>query len=309
MNKFKQILLTALTVISVSISAQVPIDVDVTSRRIDNGQLYLIDQLSVKDQLSFSVVIPQTNLNDVEKDWLKYVGKKSRGKSVVQDGAHLQYGATNKNISSERFEVYSKLLEASDGVHLTVWLMQNNTVFVSENPGSGLDLAVQKYVRDFAILEYRNAVQLELKTEERKLKGLEQEYAQLVKEQEKSTKKINENDRSKVRSADVIATNNRDIESTSYQIYDQKEMVEQTASDPNAQSGAEKTLDGLKAEKKDLQKDNVQQGRNVDEWNKENREEERNITTNIQKIVWKTEDLEKQRQKVREVKTKLENIG
>lgn len=296
MKMYKLVLTVLLSGFSFSIFAQNPINVEVIPRSINN------------DQLVFLVIIPQTNLKDVEKDWHKYVGKKSKGKAIQENGVHLQYGATNDNISSEPFEVYSKLLETNKGVHLRVWLMQNNAAFISEDPNSGLDLAVRKYVSDFAVDQYRNAVQQELKAEEHKQKDLEKELARLIKDQERSMKRINKNERSKEITTDEIATNDRDIDQASYKIYDQKEMVEGTSSDRNANKGAKKTLDDLEDEKKDLQKENNKQEQNIDDWDKENREEERNITDTEQKIVWKTADVEMQKQKVHEVKTKLEKI-
>ena len=137
---------------------------------------------------------------------------------------------------------------------------------------------------------------------------MEKELTALIKEDEKSLKKISENQRSNERANDAIVTNNGDIQSSSDKISDQKEMVEMTASDPKAAKGAQKTLDDLEHEKKDLQKQNETEGRNMDSRNKETREEERNTTDSQQAQAVKTADIEKQKLIVHVVQTKLDNI-
>jgi len=264
--------------------------------------------MSKDTQVFFSVEIPQVTLIDVEKDWLKYTGSGSKGKVAVVNGEYLQPDAINKNISAQPFNVHSKLMERFEGVRLTSWFTQNNAAFISQDSNSDRHLAAQKYMRDFAIQEYRQAVQNELSIEQDKLKHLEQELAALIKGEEKSVKKINENERSTERANDVITTNNSDLQRSSEKIYDQKEMVEQTASDPNANKGARKTQSDLEKEKKNLQKQNETKARNNDSRDKENRKEARSIADTRQLQEIKTADIEKQRQKVHEVQTKLDNI-
>ena len=157
----KKLLFAALSVFSLSGFAQKPITVDVVPH-----------SMSKDAQHSFIVEIPQTTLKDVEKDWVRYVGEGSKGRAVVVDGVHHQSGAFNGNISAYAFNIHSKLLEASEGVRLTVWISQDNSTFTPKDSSSGYDLAVQKYVRDFAIREYRQAVQRELKAEQDKQAGI-----------------------------------------------------------------------------------------------------------------------------------------
>ena len=293
----RNILYTAVCAISLSAFAQKPVTVDVVS------------QVMSKDtQITFSVDIPQAELDDVESCWMKYVGEGSKGKAVLIDGIHQQSSAYNGNISPYSFNVHSKLTATSEGVRLNAWFTQNNSAFISNDSSSDSYKAVQKYVRDFAVREYRKAVQYELKAELDKLAERDKELAAMFENEEKSAKKIKENERSNVRSNEAIVTTDSDIRSSSYQIYDQKDMVDKTASDPKASRGAKRTLKNMEGNKRDLQKKNEKQGSNIDARNKENRHEKRSMVNSRKLQKMKTADIDKQRQKVNEVQTKFDNI-
>jgi hypothetical protein len=105
-----------------------------------------------------------------------------------------------------------------------------------------------------------------------------------------------------------MAVTNKDIASASVGITDQKEMVKTTASDPNAQKGAEKTLDNLEDDKKDLQKDNKKKGEHLNDLEKENRQVARTMSSNDQNVDQKTAGIEVQKGVVRDVQAKLSNI-
>ncbi len=294
MRKFFLFLFSAL---SLCISAQKPITIEESVR-----------PMSKDSQPSFTVEIPEVTLADVEKDWLKYVSSKSKGKATVVNGENLQPAAINKNISPNPFNVYSKLLATSNGVTLTAWFTENDTDFISKANKNGSELAIEKYLRDFAAEQYREVVEAQLKTEQGVQNNLSKELDALIKEQEKSGKKVSESNRSIQKCNDNIATNNADIQSVSYKINDQKGMVERTAADANANKGAKQTLKDLENQKKKLQKQNETENKNIDSFNKTIREEERKIADVKEKITAKSAQIEQQKQKVSEVEQKLKGI-
>ncbi|MBP9152372.1 MAG: hypothetical protein KBF73_08830 [Flavobacteriales bacterium] len=257
---------------------------------------------------SYSVDIPQVSLKDVERDWVKEVGKSSKGKATVVNGEHVQSGAVNTNISPEPFTYYSRFVEAPKGVRLTSWLGNNNIVSASGVANANQDLAVQKFMRDFAVEAYRGAVKEELKMEEDKLRDLEKNMAQAVKTEEKSNKTIQQNQRSNIKADDAIATNERDIERKTENITDQKDMVQQTAADPNANKGAKKTLGELESDKKGLQKENEKASKDIVAREKESRAADRTMVNANQVKETKASDIEAQREVVRLVKLKLDGI-
>lgn len=298
MKNLKQVLFACLCVVSLTAFAQNQINVT------RNAQPMCKDT----QQVLFATLIPQTNLQDAEKNWLKYIAGGSKGKAIVVNGDHLQTGVVNKNILANPFDIYSKLRETTEGVQLTVWFPENSAFFGSKEQGTGVNAAMEKYVRDFGVQEYKRAVQRELKAEQNKLKKLEGELATLIKAEEKSIKTVSENDRTTGRANDAIATNNSDLQNSSDKISGQKNNVALTASDANATKGAKKTLGEMEGDKKDLQRQNEKQGRQMDSRDKENRAEERSMVTSKENQTTKTAVIAEQKLVVAAVQTKLNNI-
>lgn len=293
----KRILFAFSCLLALNAAAQKPIVITEASESMSKGV-----------QPAFTVEIPQAAIGQVEKDWLDYTGKGTKGKATFINGEHLQPAAVNTNISPTPFNVYAKLVDITGSVRLTAWFTANDTLFFKGADDSVRNLAIEKYMRDFAAGEYRDAVKGELKGEQEKLKALEKDLAGIIKEEEKSTKKINESNRAIKKSQDNIAANNKSIENTSEKIATQKGMVERTASDANANKGAKQTLKDLENERKKLQKDNVNENKNIEAQNKAIREEDRNTALIKERIAGKNAEIDKQKEKVKEVQTKLEGI-
>ena len=263
---------------------------------------------SSKSYQSYSVDIPQTTLKDIQNDWLKYIAEGNKGKASFVNGEYIQAGAVNKNISPNPFTLYSRLVEIPGGTRITAWLAESNVADAARGAKNDQNLAVQKMLHDFAVTSYRAAVKDELKVEQNKLADLEKDLKSVIKDEDKSTKAINANERSNERADDAISTNKGDINRATEKISDQKVFVQQTAADPNAKKGAQKTLAEMENDKKDLQKQNEKQNKNIDSRNKENRVEDRNMVAAQQSQEIKIAAIEKQKVVVANVQAKLDNI-
>jgi len=259
-------------------------------------------------QAIFFVDIPQTSQTHVEKQWLRYVGRRSKGRSSVNAGQHMQLGAVNKNVSAEPFDVGSKVVGTPSGVRLSAWLTRNGLAFVNKESVTGQDLAVKKYLRDFAVEQYRSAVQDELKTEQSKLKDMEKSMRGLEKSGDRSGRAVSSNERSKERTGKAMETSQTDIEQKSARIEGQKEMLDVTASDPNANKGASKTMKEMQSDKKDLQKLNESQGKDMDDLRSDTKQAEREVMLSLQGQATMQDKINTQRAHVRAVQAKLNAI-
>jgi hypothetical protein len=282
--------------LTATLSAQAQITVESNTQQTADGQT------------TFHVDIPQNTRKTTEKPWLKYSGKGSKGKSSEVNGQYVQLGAVNRNISSSPFDLTSTLVEAVDGVRLSVWLTRDGAAFIAKESVTGQDLAVKKYLHDFAVDQYRCAVKDELKAETSKLKTMEKSLASVIKEGERSGETINRNVRSGQRTTDAMTKSEGDIANKTERIEGQRDMVDATASDPNANAGAKETLDEMKDDKKDLQKLNESQGRELDDLNKDTRAAERNLTSSAERLADMQAKVAVQRTIVADVKAKLAAI-
>jgi len=170
-----------LSVVFVSnvLSQDNPFVVDVAPR-ITNGDT----------QISFVALIPDANLSSTEAKWLKYIAKGSRGKATFINGIYLQTGALNPEVSLKPFDVNSKLTNKNSGVQLSVWIDQNGMPFRGDGTKNNGDLAVQNYVREFAVKEYRAILNNQLIEAQKNLRILESDYAQLRKNNLSKTNKL-----------------------------------------------------------------------------------------------------------------------
>jgi hypothetical protein len=260
-------------------------------------------------QGALSVFIPQTEIKGVQKDWGRYVGQGSKGKTAIADGQYTQYSAVNKNISAEPFNISARFAGTTEGVKLSVWLSDNNNF---ENTGSTTGdraLALQKYIHDFAIMEYRQAVLYELNANKAKQSDLENDLTKLMKQENILTLRIEENNRAIIKSNDAIATHRNDVESLTVRIEAQKGMVQNTAADPNATEGARKTLGQLESEKRELQKKNDREGKNIVQFKAQIMADERAKADIKEREISKAENIDKQKQVVTQIKAKLDAIN
>ncbi len=261
------------------------------------------------EHASYQVLIPEAKLKAVESDWKKKLRNKSKGKVEEQGGELIIYGAVDKNVAPEGFNVFSKLLETTEGVLLTAWFMRSDSSFISRETATDKTLAAEKYVRDFAVEEYKEVVKAELNSEQKKLSDLEGDLKQLVNEEEKANKKINEDERSISRTKTEIRTNEADQKLKSDQIAKQKATVESLKNTPgDAYKEAEKTLKGMENELKKLVNENEKLHKQIDKWEADIREQQRAIHKSTQDQYQKRADIDKQKSVVKAVEDKLGNI-
>lgn len=261
---------------------------------------------------AYTVEIPENKIKDVERDWVKYLNTNSaKGfKPETVNGEIIMRGAQHKNLSPTPFVVYSKLLETSTGVRLTAWLSENDSVFISGALGDDKDIAANKYVRDFAVLQYREVVKRELGREEDKLKKMEGELKSLISDEDKSKKKINANDREIERHRSQIAINKGDEARKVEQINTQKSVVDNTRQaygDTNKE--AKKALADLEKERKKIEGGSEKLNKDIDKLQQDIRAEERNITQSQQSQQEKTAEIEKQKTVINQVEAKLKGIN
>lgn len=258
---------------------------------------------------SYQFTIPQAVTKDVEKDWQKYIKIGSKGKVETVNGETFILGAVNKNISPSTFDIYSTIVESKEGVRITAWLVGPDSAYISNASNTDRNLAVQKYLHSFAVPEYKEAVGKELKAEQDKLKALENDLKTFVKDEEKSNQKIKENERSIDRQKNAIKASEHDQKNKADQIGAQKKVVEQQkAISETAAKDAAKVQKNFEKELKQLEKDHEKLSKGIDGWEKEIREEGRNIEKSKQNQRLKNDSIEKQKLVVKAVEEKLAAI-
>ena len=267
-------------------------------------------EMSKGSRHAFTVIVPEAKLKKVQKEWIDYKKKGSKGKVVEINGEHILNGAVNKNISATPFLIHSKFLETQEGVRLTVFISQNDSLEFSRDPASDHNIAASKYVRDFAVSTYRDVVQEQLDAENEKLGKLKEELADLRKEEDKSIKNISAAKRDISKCEVNTASAKSEILGKIGQITTQKDVVARLNNSlGNEQKEAQKTLKGLEDDKKKLEKNVEKMSKDIDKSNEEIRNEERNIDESKRKQNAKEKDIDSQKAEVQKAEQKLKGIN
>ncbi|MFI5218562.1 MAG: hypothetical protein ACHQNT_03655 [Bacteroidia bacterium] len=269
----------------------------------------VIKEMSRGMQTGYEVLIPEITLRDAKSALSKYLRKDSRGKVEEAKGELFINGAVNKNISADLFTVYSKLLETDDGVKLTAFFTENDTLFFTSSLNPDQGIAIKKYLRDFALMQYRDLVKKDLETQERKQKELEHQLGELIKAKQKSERVISESKRTIENNKKEIALNNQQDNDKAAAVLSQKQIVSSLkGSGGEEEKVAEKTLKNLQNDKRKLEKEKESLEREIDKLTIRIEDEQRSIENNLKAQEGKNNEIEKQKVKVKITEVKLNTI-
>lgn len=258
---------------------------------------------------AFSVLIPEADLQTVQKAWTKYLKKETKAKTEEING-EIYISRLLEKIAPDSIHISSYLKEYDGYINVTAAFNINGN-FVSPEFIEEVYLPAKKYVRDFAITQYQNVVVQELKQEEKQLNKLNNELKSLYNQEDNLIAQINNLKREIVTANDEIKLNEIDQSSKVLQIQAQKEVVYQlqTANDEEALKNAEKLLKDMEKDFDKLQKENKNYYKKIDNNNISINQHNRTLDNLKKEQKLKQFDIEEQEIKVRRVNNKLNNIN
>jgi hypothetical protein len=265
-----------------SLSAQEPIEVKVVERPSSQGV-----------QSAFEVVVPQAKANDAIESWKNTIIersflKKSPKMTKLKDEWIIN-DLVISDISTSPMNVITQVSTFPDNIYIRIFLRDEGGFIGSQGSSSETTARASEYIRNYAVDLYKKAVEKELKQEETKLKGLENELTRLQKQNRSLNGKIGEARKDEATLKGEVRQNELMLDST-----ENNQIVNLGVTDQEARAKLEKQL---RANEKDLKKAKSDQ-------NKFEKKARKNL--NEQKD--KTNQIETQKQVIRDVKTKLENI-
>ncbi len=280
------------------VSAQLDVRIDESPKSFSKG-----------NYPAYQIDLPKSRLEKTEKDWMNYIQKGAKGKPALVNGEVVMQNAVSPNISAAPFNVYSTLLETTAGVRLTSWFSQNNDSLFFSNAIGDRNLAVEKYLHDFAVQEYKEIVQNELNDENAKLKKLQGELKDLYNEQDKSNKKSSQLQRSIMRNRDEINVNDNDQANKQAQIDRQKQIVEEQKSNPGpALDAAKKALRGYERDLDKLINKKERLYKQIDNWSAHSNAEDRDSNDAMAGQRKKYAEIDHQKAVIQVVKNRLDAI-
>ncbi|MCX6291901.1 MAG: hypothetical protein NT126_09080 [Bacteroidetes bacterium] len=260
-------------------------------------------------QNGYVTEVPQAKLKEVASAWKKYIRHETKNTIEELNNEIIIRGTLIKNVSANPLNVYSKLLETEQGVMISAFFTEDDSIFISSALSDEKSIAARKFIRDFVVQQYRIAVGHELDNERKKLSRLEDELESLVKSIEKSNRRINDNDRKIDKCKDAIATNRKEQEARAGEIASQKETVRSFAGSKGEEKDlAEKKLKDLEKEKKKLEKKSDNLHDDIEDYEADSRQQKRNIEKNEDAQKSKKTEISLQKETTKVVEKKLDNI-
>ncbi|UTW62008.1 hypothetical protein KFE98_18660 [bacterium SCSIO 12741] len=205
----------------------------------------------VGDQMhnTYEVLILQAEKKDVLKAIEHKIEHGGEVKCEVNESAISANSVVMSAFWTDSVDIYtlSEADKLGTRVFFAFWM---DTLCLGSASHHEYDVFIRKFIKDIALSEYINAVQEELKNEEKKLLLIEKEQAKFKKEEDKIRLEIKEEELDVVGMKDDLTINEKDRENKVNQIQDQKAAVEKV--DPTDKVSASAEKDKLKTYKSDL---------------------------------------------------------
>ena len=264
---------------------------------------------SLGAQPSFSVVIPQAKMKDVLSGWKKYI-KQGTKKSVEEESKELILSqAVIPALGLDTFTVFARAEAADNGIRFISFYHWNDSIFMSSSVDVNKSEKIIRLVRQFAVEQYKRAVDYELEASRRSLSELNRDLDDLNAQNGRSEKNIKEYERSIDRLKSEIKINEKESELKSDEVMRQKLLLESFQGTPEAKTAEDKKFKELSKQKKRLQSDNESMHKDIDDFEDKIKSRQKTIKLNTDELIpAKKEAIMKQEATVKFVEEKLKSI-
>lgn len=216
---------------------------------------------SVGEQTAFLVDIPEGEFNVIKKNWSKAIRQNTKSKVEQAKDELIIKGTNIISISHSLLSIYSIILPVDSAIRIAAAFEIDSTFFMFQDGKTDIQYEkqynqIQHFLREFAVDQYKLAVNDDLEDQEKKLKNLNRELASLEKTNEGYHKNIKENEQDIQSTEDQIVSLQKDSERKQKQIDDKKVVRDEF-------TGDKESLLLLKDEVKLLEKDKKAIGRKI----------------------------------------------
>ena len=288
--------------ISYQASSQVPVEI--------SGKIVT---MSKGEQPAFIVEIPQASAENVEKSWMKLIRQNTKSKVSTENNEITILNTQIDAIYDKPINIYSAVYQVDSAVKI-VSLFEIDSSFFSFD-GDKEDMTyeriyrgIEHFLHDFAVTEYREVVEEELKAENKELKNLNSDLQKLVKQTETFQKKIKQNESDSLNAEAQISSLEIDKQRKQGEIDSKKESMSSIAGDKELHDEAKKHLKSLEKQRKKIEKEIDKLKANIVEYHSDNVELKRSILENNKQKEELLDEISKQQETVKKVNGKVENI-
>ena len=293
-KKYVSLVIGILTFLT--ISAQTSITVEETSHNMSKGA-----------ENAFVVMVPQYNAADLKKEWKKYL--KDNGKVDIKEnnGEISALNAKIDKVSMENMDHYALFDETVNGPKLIAFYAINDT-FISTANNSVAAASVSKFMTDFSKSAYVKVVQEELKTEQKKLKSLNDEQSDFEKKENECHQNIVECQNKIEKDKNNIVINKADQDKKQKELEQQQQKMSSVAMNDAEKKLQDKQVNNLQDDKKDLIKKEGKLNLDIEDQNNKINVEQNKIPGLKSQEEMQKGKIQNQQEVIQKVQTKLDEI-
>jgi peptidoglycan hydrolase CwlO-like protein len=268
-----------------------------------------IETMSQGRQNGFQIIIPQNSAKDAESLWKKFMRDETKTSVKKEYNEMVLHTAVLKSLGSDVVSVYAAFKEADSRAMLSVFVSGADSVFISSATNESLAVSTKLLVRNYAVYAYKEGVSQQLRSENKKLKDLEDELKDLEKNISSSENQIKKNNREIGRQKDNIKTLQTQEEFTTTEVLKQKQLLTTFSGSPEARKIDEKKLRQLEKDKKKVGRSIEKANRKIDKLEDEIKSNEKAIDKNKNRsIPEKKAEIKSQKEVTSKIERLLDSI-
>lgn len=262
---------------------------------------------------AFIVDIPEADFKKVNKSWAKQIRKSTKSKVEHIDDEIVIRGTRIKAIDDQPISIYSIILPVDSAIRLAAVFEIDSTFFDSDTVENDIHQQkqlnhVKRFMRDFAVEQYKVAVKSDLNAQKQKMASLNKSLLSLEKENEGYHKNIKEYEQDSLAAEEMITSLRNDSERKQKQIDDKKIERDNFTGDSEALTTLKEEVKLLEKDKKAISRKIQRAQKSIVKYHGNIMEMYRLIERNLELRETRKAELEKQQNKVDEIRLKLQAI-
>lgn len=263
-------------------------------------------------QTAYIVRIPLAILKDVQGNWVKRLQENIKTKVINVNDEYLLSDVVIGEITLDTLSIYSLFIEKEDGVVLNVFVQIDSAFFSPKEDKTHLaaekiDNGIKNYVRRFAVDQYRYFAENDLEAEQKILKGLQDEYDKLGKDNEKLKKDISSLENNIEKTEREIASLDQEIDLKNKESLTHKTGMQALVLEDEKKAAQARDKE-LEKEKNKLEKDRTGLKNDISDMKSDIEKNEKTIDDNIKLQEEKQKEIDFQEEEVAKAQAVLNGI-
>jgi len=263
-------------------------------------------------QTAYIVRIPLAILKDVQGNWVKRLQENIKTKVINVNDEYLLSNVVIGEITLDTLSIYSLFIEKEDGVVLNVFIRIDSVFFSPKEDKTQLaaekiDNGIKNYIRRFAVDQYRIFSEKDLEAEQKILKGLQDEYDKLGKDNEKLKKDISSLENNIEKTEREIATLDQEIELKNKESLTHKTGMQALVLEDEKKAALSRDKE-IEKEKNKLEKDRTGLKNDISDMKSDIDKNEKTIDDNIKLQEEKQKEIDFQKEEVEKAQVRLDGI-